>query len=353
MPGHAGRWRVAEWEWRAGGVELTLTRLVPTGADALPANPVDPGRINPPPDTAAPATLLAAYELPWDGTGSGDVPAPFAAVSAVGANWRGAALYVDRDGALHPLGPSGRARSLVGLAESVLPPASPLLFDRGAGVIVALPDPAMTLADATGRALAIGANRALLGEEVLQFARAEPLGGGRWRLSRLLRARGGTEAALASHAAGEPFVLLDAQPVALDPVRVGTSPDAAIAAVGLGDEAPVLAPIMLRGATLRPLSPVHPRVRLLPGGALALAWTRRARGAWGWPDGVDAPLGEQAERYLVTLGDPAAPAAMWDLGQPALTLSAAVLAALPPGPLRVRQQGSHALSLPLLLHTLP
>jgi hypothetical protein len=354
LPGVAGRWRVAEWEWRDTGVELTLARVVPTGADAAPAGTSDPGRINPPPDLAAPPTVLAAFELPWDGTGGGDRPAPFAALSAGAANWRGAALYVDQgDCQLQPLGASGRARSVLGQAEEALVPASPLLFDRGVGVIVALIDPAMDLADATGRQLALGANRALLGSEIIQFGRAEPLGAGRWRLRDLLRGRGGTESALAGHLAGEPFVLLDARPVALDPLLVGAAPDARIAAVGFGDDDPVTAPIALRGVTLRPLSPVHPRVATLPDGTLALAWTRRARGAWDWPDGVDAPLHEEAERYLVTLGDLTAPAAAWETTVPQLAIAPALLATLPAGDITVRQQGSYALSEALFLTSLP
>lgn len=353
VPGIAGSWRVAEWEWRAGGVELTLARITPAGADVAPASPVDPGRINPPADLPAPATVLAAFELPWDGVGSGDSSPVFVAASSAAANWRGAALYADQgDGALLPLGPSGRTRSVMGVAETALAAANPLLFDRGAGVIVELVDPAMTLADATGRRLALGANRALLGEEIVQFARADALGGGRWRLMQLLRGRGGTEGAVVGHAAGERFVLLDAAPVAVDPAILGNGADAQVAAVGFGDDAPVLSAIALRGIALRPPSPVHPRSRMLAGGALELSWTRRARGAWDWPDGVDAPLREQAERYIVTLGDPASPAAVWQVDAPLLALMPEAVAALPPGDLTVRQQGSHALSDPLFLVTL-
>jgi hypothetical protein len=352
LPGQAGRWRVAEWEWRERGVELTLARVIPAGADAAPAVAVDPGRINPPADLAVPETVLAAFELPWEGgaVGGGDVPALFAAVSAGAGNWRGAALYADRgDGDLQPLGPSGRARSVLGLAETVVPPANPLLVDRGAGVTIQLVDPAMVLVDATGRQLALGANRALLGSEIIQFARAQPLGSGRWRLTRLLRGRGGTESALAGHAVGERFVLLDTRLMAIDAGRVGAASEARLAAVGLSDEAPVYASIALRGITLRPLSPVHARVSALAGGGVALGWTRRARGAWSWPDGVDAPLHEQAERYLVTLGDPEAPDAAWNVTEPMLVLPGESVAALPPGPLRVRQQGSYALSETLFL----
>jgi hypothetical protein len=298
-------------------------------------------------------TVLAAFELPWDGTGSGDTPALFAAAGAATAAWRGAALYADRgDGELQPLAASGRARSAVGWAETVLPPASPLLLDRGAGVVIQLVDAGFDLHDATGRQLALGENRALLGAEIVQFGKAQPLGGGRWRLSQLLRGRGGTESGLAMHAVGESFVLLDGRPVALDGSVIGAAPGTEVAAVGFGDAEPIVAPIALRGITLRPLSPVCPRIATAAGGTLLLGWTRRARGAWDWPDGVDAPLREQAERYLVTLGDLTAPAAAWDLSEPRLAIAPEVLAALPAGDLNVRQHGSFALSQPLFLTTL-
>lgn len=357
-PGQPGRWRVAAWEWRDTGVELSLARVVPAGSDGAPAAPVAPGRINPPPDLPPAVTALAAFELPWDGAGLGETPGVFAAVSSPGVNWSGAALYIDHgDGALVPLGPSGRTRSAIGMAETALAPASPLLIDRASSVVVTLIDPAMTLAGAGGRQLSLGANRALLGEEIVQFARAVPLGGGRWRLAELLRGRGGTEHAVGTHSAGETFVLLDGCAVALDPAIVGTLPASEVVAIGRGDPEPVAAPIALRGIAGRPLSPVHGRIAWLPDGALHIAWTRRARGAWAWRDGVDAPLHERAEAYLLFYGPADAPLASWALGAPEITLSAATLAELsallPGGALSVRQQGDHALSLPLALAMLP
>lgn len=357
LPGHAGRWRVEAWEWRQSGVELFLSRIVPTGADARPSAGVDPGRANAPADLEPALTELAAFELPWDGTGAGDRAVPFAAVSSAGSNWSGAALFVDQgDGALQSLGGSGRVRSIMGLAEDALPPANPLLFDRSSRVVVTLIDPAMQLSDATGRQLAQGANRALLGEEIVQFAKAVPLGGGRWRLEQLLRGRGGTENATVGHMAGERFVFLDARPVALDPALVGSAQGTLIVAAGRSDDEPLASAIALQGIALRPLSPVHPRIAQTPDGALDMAWTRRARGAWLWADGVDVPLHEEAELYQVTFGPVSAPVALWTIAEPQLSLSSATLAglaaALPGGALHVRQQGSYALSKPLHLFTL-
>jgi hypothetical protein len=93
-----------------------------------------------------------------------------------------------------------------------------------------------------------------------------------------------------------------------------------------------------------------------PDGGLRLGWTRRARGAWLWLDGVDAPLAEQAETYVVTLGDTGAPLTMWETQVPELVLDAGTVAALrgsATGQLfAVRQRGSRALSPPLTLGAL-
>ena len=175
--------------------------------------------------------------------------------------------------------------------------------------------------------LAAGANWALIGNEMIQFARAESLGASRWRLSGLLRGRAGTEWAIGAHGTSERFVLLDDAPVALDPVVVGDSAYARIAAVGLADTSPVIVPIGLPGASLRPLSPVHGAVDRQGDGSLILRWTRRARGAWLWLDAVEVPLVEQAESYLVSLGPSAAPVAQWIVTEPRLVIDATAAAA--------------------------
>jgi hypothetical protein len=302
--------------------------------------------------------VLAAFELPWDGTGTGDTSATYAAASSSASNWSGAALYADiGDGSLRPLGPTGRSRSIVGLAVDALPVASPLLFDRMATVTVQLAADDFTLNDSTPRSLSAGANRALIGSEIIQFGKAVPLGNRQWRLEQLLRGRGGTESATVGHASGERFVLLNSQPILLDATKIQLSPDTVVVAIGLGDSTPVEAPIAMQGISLRPLAPVHPRAVTLTDNSLLLDWTRRARGGWNWLDGVDVPLHEQTEAYLVTYGTVDTPLAMWEVTSTDLVIDAAqrasLAAALPGGAFRVRQKGTYALSEPLVLATLP
>src|SRR5690606_8023244 len=158
-------------------------------------------------------------------------------------------------------------------------------------------------------------------------------------------------AALAGHPPGARFVLLDDRPIALDAASIGGS--ASVVAIGLAESEPAIAPIDNPGLTLRPLAPVHPRRRGTSDGGLVFTWTRRARGAWSWPNGIETPLNEQTEGYLVGLGVPQAPDLAWETSQPRLELSAsqwAVLAAEHAGKaLWVRQLGSFDVSDPLLL----
>ena len=347
----AGRWRVEEWELRDRGVELSLVRIVPDGTDAPSPPAVDPGRINHPVDLQAPPTSLAAFELPADGQEGINTLRVYAAVSSSGANWSGAALFSDDGtGSLQSLGPSGRMRNILGTAIEALPPANPLLVDRDRSLTVELLANDMSLANASPGQLAAGANKALVGSEIVQFARADPLGGRTWRLSGLLRGRGGTESAVGAHQPGDQFILLDQRLRLLDPSRVPTGPSAEIVAAGRGDPDPVAGAIGMRGISLRPLKPVHPRADTLLDGSLSLGWTRRARGSWLWPDGVETPLVEESEGYLVTFGDPSSPSASWTVSSNGLVLSsteiAGLTALLEGGSFFVQQIGSYGMSEP-------
>jgi hypothetical protein len=351
LPDRAGTWQVDSWEWREAGVELELVR-VPARAAVPPAPALPPPPFPAPLDALPAATRLVVCELPWDAVaGAPDRPRLAAAVSAAGPHWSGAALYTDAgDGQLRPSGSASRTRAVIGTTRDVLGAASPLLIDRGNSVTVNLAAADLALTGASLADLAGGANLALVGEELIQFARAEPLGEGGWRLSGLLRGRGGTEHGVPGHRAGEPFALLDDRLTILDALATR---DATLVALGRGDEAAVAAAVHLTDIALRPLAPVHARADPSPNEGTSLAWTRRARGGWPWRDGVDMPLAEESERYVVSYADDAALLRTWTVAEPRLTLSAAELAMLrrlaPAGRFAVRQQGTHAVSDPLPL----
>ncbi|WP_334182949.1 hypothetical protein [Novosphingobium sp.] len=83
----------------------------------------------------------------------------------------------------------------------------------------------------------------------------------------------------------------------------------------------------------------------------------RRRGNWTWQDGIDAPLVEQAETYLLAYGPPESPLATWTLQSPRMDLPPDLLArlsALAPGAaFSVRQQVTYAVSAPLNLFPNP
>ncbi len=102
------------------------------------------------------------------------------------------------------------------------------------------------------------------------------------------------------------------------------------------------------GSTLQPLAPVRTGIARTPAGDPEWHWIRRARGAWRWLDGIDAPLVEEREIYRVGFGPPDAPVSQWDVERACFTLPAAdwvsLIAAHPTAQLWVRQVGSHAVS---------
>ncbi len=352
-PGENGYWRVASWEWRDGGIELELARLAPMvgmrsrGDAGNPALPSD--QINQP-------TALRAFALPNLGISANDAPAFFAAGSSAGPQWSGAVLYIENAGELAEIGRAGRTRSVIGSLATPLGNSASIIFEANATVEVDLIADDFVMGTDQVNGIATGANRALIGQEVVQFASAESLGDGRWRLTGLLRGRGGTEhIAMAGHDAGTSFVLINNALTLLDPALVGANPEPVIAAIGLADSEPILAGITDPGITQRPLSPVHPVLLSKENGDRQLCWTRRARGAWDWPDQVDAPLVEEMELYQIGIGDIHSPHAEWESNEPQLLISSNKFASLgvinSGAAIWVRQVGRFAKSAPLLLGT--
>lgn len=349
LPVASGLWRIDQWEWQKDGVLLNLTACAARDVATAASIAIDGGRLNPAPDLVASPTVLHAFELPWDGIGSGATPALFAAASSATAGWTGASLFAQQEGSsggLNTLGSTGRRRAVTGRTINALAAASPLLVDRSTTVDVRLTGSDLALADASLLQLLLGANRALVGSEIVQFASAVPVGGGIWRLSNLLRGRGGTEWAIAAHGSNEPFVLLDTALRSLDPTIVGDAGTTQIVAAGLGDSEAVTVAIAGAGSTLRPLSPVHGKARRQSDGSLEISWIRRSRGNWHWPDFVESPLNEESELWEVTYGDMASPAQRWQVKSSALMLSpsqaAAVSALSAPARFNVRQLGRAA-----------
>lgn len=350
-PGDGSHWRVESWEWREGGVELGLGREPGAAAIAPQADPGAPWR---PADRLPGATLLDAFELPWDGRGSPDVSRVHVALGATSGRWSGASLYVERDGALVPLGVSSATRAVTGTLVTPLGSSPALFFEPAASLDVLCDNEEAVFTSVGELALASGANRLLVGEEIVQFMSAEPLGGARWRLSGLLRGRGATEAAARQGpASGARAVLLDERLLVLEDAPFDSATERVVA-IGQDVAGPVFAGVASAGRSQRPLAPVHGRAEYEGNGTLNLAWTRRARGAWIWSDGVDTPLVEESERYEVGVGPEDLPVLLWQTDTPEIMMTASDLEGLAPGtPVWVRQVGRHARSDALIAHIIP
>jgi len=353
-PEVVGRWIIESWEWREDGIELELSRLVPRSSAVTSG---DSGSHASPTDSLGGPTILRAFELPWDGLGASNQHQIYAAAGSTSAAWKGAMLYSSNTAPLEPIGPTGRAQSSIGELAAPLGSSPALLLEREAQVEVELLTSTEGFATKSVNALAMGQNRLLIDHEIVQFANAEQISATRWLLSGLLRGRGGTEAfAKIGHRAGASVVLLDERIRPLGSVSVTGSLDLAIgaevAAIGLADEEPVTAPIRNQGVSTKPLTPVHPRSTEQPNGELELCWTRRARGAWNWPDNVEAPLHEEFERYLVAIGSLDAPSLELIVAEPRLALAAAQRTDFSGANVWVRQIGQFSHSDALLITTL-
>lgn len=301
IEGRSGLWKVERWTLSAMVASLELVRVqsgqVPENSDASAGRPIGH------PDLLHGPTTLRLMDIPAIAEEPVGRPQLFAAAAGVEPGWRRAALMMSRDGgsSWQEAGPTA-APAVIGTALTRLGPGGSALFDERNSVEVQLLNDRMSLESRDETALLTGAGLALLGEELIQFGTAEPLGSGRYRLSRLLRGRRGTEWAAAGHEAGDAFVLVG--PRCLTPIDVGAAylgAELQVMAVGLGDEEPGAERRLVTGEAIRPPSCVHLRAAREPNGDIRLRWTRRSRVGWIWAGGGEVPLGEEDEAYRLTL----------------------------------------------------
>jgi hypothetical protein len=329
---------------------LELRRHAPLPAADLPAEPGVPVRAPDWPDAIGTVRL---FDLP--NMGSPAASAPRLLVAGAGSNdgWRGADCWLVASAGAEPI-PVGAVRPAAALGQLALPLAagSDCLFDLLNSVEVQLVNPAMTLESVSDAALLGGANRAMVDGELLQFGIAEVVGSGRWRLSRLLRGRAGTERDM-THAAGASFVLLDDPALLTLPEALAGSAEGGAATLEWaprGGTTLAEVDVPATGRALRPLTPVHGQVRADGAGGVTIGWVRRSRADAGWRDHVDQPLGESREAWRIALSPPIPGIGPWESTSPTLNIGAAELAALPPGcEIEIRQAGDFALSPPLSL----
>ncbi len=236
--------------------------------------------------------------------GTEDPVAPYVAMTA--EPWAPAAVYSSADGQAFALDAVVERAAVLGETETDLAVSTPGVWDRGAHLRLRLYGGA--LSSATDLAVLNGANVMAIGDgsgdwELLQFARAVLLEPGVWTVSRLLRGQAGTESLVPQvWPAGSHVVLLDGGPQQF-PLLQAMLGIQRIYRFGParrppGDPAYREVARTFRGVGLRPFSPVALRARRRSGD-LDFTWIRRTRIDGDRWDGIDVPLGETAERYLV------------------------------------------------------
>nr|WP_295661302.1 phage tail protein [Polymorphobacter sp.] len=327
VEGDPDPWRVRRTTITGAVIECEVERVASLPGSAAPA--ADSGRVYAPGDAPNGPTVLHVLDLPsLDGVAM--TPRLLLAAAGPSSGWRRADIVVSRDGgASYAAVATIAGAATMGAAASVLPGGTTDCWDRLSTIDVELLENAMTIDSASEAAVLAGANLALAGDEVFQFARAEALAPRRYRLSVLLRGRRGSEAAIASHAAGERFVMLDDRVVGFDPPLDAIGSPSVLKAVGPGEDIVAVRAVGVvpAGVALRPLSPVALTVTTGPTGDRAIGWIRRSRAGFAWIDGADAPIGEEVEAYRLTVAIDGAVVRTVEVGEASWIYPAASFAA--------------------------
>ncbi len=311
----AGLWRIDQWRFSVEGVSLELIRDE-SGKDTAPAQ-AEAGRSLSAPDQIAIGGALDIFDLPATAELSPNavnlaatVREDIAGSDISGASiWRGGALYrATADGGLLDFIGPVQAQADYGTLLNGVSPATGIMHDYNEPLIIAFEGADPFLANIDQDGLSNGDNMLLLGDEVIQFERADFLGEGQYHLSGLYRALGDGLGGENGHEAGTRCLLLNHN-VAYVPASgniLRQTGDYALVSRGVSDLS-FAQTSMIRA--LRPLPPVHLCWQILPPSSNTqngqpvyisqLRWTRRSRIPFLWSDGVDMPLVEEREAYSI------------------------------------------------------
>ena len=250
--------------------------------------------------------LLDLPPLPTDQNNAQS--ALYIAVAGDTTNWNGAAIYSSNDGgektnnnftAVTGIDVS----SFLGIAITSLSAGKFSCFDETNIIDIVILSG--QLASSSELAVLNGANAAIIGNELIQFQYAELIGEQIYRLSRLLRGRQGTEKFINNHQEGERFVLLSPalHSVPMTTNMIGRKIHYKAVTAGSSIENTEEQEFIYQANSLKPFAPVHIAGTRDKNNNLTISWIRRARVDNDWRDNVDAPLGEEIEKYQIEILD--------------------------------------------------
>jgi hypothetical protein len=231
----------------------------------------------------------------------------YIAVCGAASNWPGCTLELSRDGSTYVDLMNINKSAVMGVTQGALPAfGGGNQPDELSTVTVALFNG--TLSSCSYSDFLSGLNAAYIGGEIVFFRNATQIAANTYTLSGLLRGRGGTEAAMSTHATGDAFVLLDATRIAPLSILLGDIGSTLYFEAFLmnlyGNNVSASTKVTPANARVKPLSPAL--FTALPGSAsstsdITLSWIRRARVNAQWLDGADVALDESSESYTLTM----------------------------------------------------
>jgi Putative phage tail protein len=215
--------------------------------------------------------------------------------------WPGAALFKSIDGGVeYESIYSTVETNTLGVATTILGTfTGGNVFDEINTVTIRLTPGSGTLSSSNSLGVLNGANRAMLGDELIQFRTAALVSARTYTLSGLLRGRRGTEWAIALHAANEDFVLLPAQNVEGLGTELGQSRYYKAVTQGSALSSAAAVTFTNTGVALKPYAPVQLGGGRNGSGDVTLTWVRRTRIGGAWLDNNDVPLSETQEYYAI------------------------------------------------------
>lgn len=229
----------------------------------------------------------------------------FVGASGENESWKGCTVYQSLDsGATYTPLDTIPMYSIIGECDTILPDASTTTrWDTTSTVDVTLVKGELT--SISDEEVLLGGNLISIGGELIQFAIATLIGSKKYRLSRLLRGRRGTEAGASGHAAYERFALISSlKYVSIAANRLNMSHSLKFVPSGVNIDTEVAIPFVPTGETKRPFSPCW-GLAVRDSGNVNISWVRRDRLGQELPSDVDLRFSESFERWIVNIYDAA------------------------------------------------
>lgn len=319
------KWQISEVEVGLGTTHIkarAMPQSIAIGGVASAA-----GRHVPSADQPIGQTRIVAIDMPL---APGEDPyKPALALFAAGteAGWKRAAISLSTGDQWTDIGTTALP-AVMGSTQNAINAHHSFLLDETSLLDIELLHAAMNLATRDTSPLAVDAPIFWIDGEFVRVGRIAPLGGKRYRLSRLSRGIAASEMRAPAHAAGAQIVRMDVSSTHIISENIyQLGQRVTLDVQGLGDAEPVTTSVVAAGMAITPLPPVHGRAEKDSRGNFDLSWKRRSRLDLGWVDGVDQAQAEDQESYRLGLYVDDGVLREWTVSENRLRISASEMTA--------------------------